>query len=175
MFSIQYNLKVKNISTHNYFKGCLGTQDKIRAQFFLMYANLMDGSRTVKSISWLYPSSLVWPLLTAYTWQASSFQYHLVRFEIPAIMAFRIGAKVTCFSAAFSDMSRNSLVGKTPKTVGTHSEENACWASAGCCIDEVRNWLCEIMKCRYLEYLAEQVQICPFSGCEPIVSIALLL
>jgi hypothetical protein len=66
------------------------------------------------------------PLLTAYTGQASSLRYHFVRFEIPAVMAFRIGANVGFFSAASSEVSRNSIVGKTRETVGTRSEENAC-------------------------------------------------
>jgi hypothetical protein len=66
------------------------------------------------------------PLHTIYTGQVSSFRYHFVRFEIPASMAGRIVLKVESFSAASSEVSKNSIIGKTRKTVGTRSEENSC-------------------------------------------------
>lgn len=65
-------------------------------------------------------------VLTAYMQQVSSLQYHLVRFKMPAVMAFQIGAKVVSFSAASRKVSRNLMVRKTQEMVGTHSEENTC-------------------------------------------------
>ena len=78
---------------------------------------------------WSWPSGLTKGLTTgahSIHVEASSLRYHLVRFEMPAVMAFRIGVKVASFSAASSEVSRNSIVGKTREMVGTRSEENTC-------------------------------------------------
>jgi hypothetical protein len=55
---------------------------------------------------------------------------------MPAVMAFQIGTNMIFFSTASRDVSRNSIVGKMRETVGMHSEENTCWARAGCCVDK---------------------------------------
>ena len=65
-------------------------------------------------------------MLTTYTSHVSRVRYHFERFDMPAVMAPRIGLKVIFFSAASNNVSKNSIVGNTQETVGTRSEENFC-------------------------------------------------
>ncbi len=45
---------------------------------------------------------------------------------MPAVMASQIGQNVESFSAAFNNVSKNSMVGNMWEIVGMCSEENCC-------------------------------------------------
>ncbi len=94
---------------------------------------------------------------------------------MPAVMASCIGLNVGSFLVASNDVSKNSIVGNTWEMVGMCSEENCCWARAGCCITGLVKTARDSDECWYLEYSTKQVQIGPFAGGELEVSVSLLL
>ena len=124
---------------------------KLGPQFFLMYTSLIDRSITAKYICHLHLGlSGVAKGLTYQCSQCMCDRHQasntIVRFKMPAVMALRIGANEGSFSAALQEVSKNSMVGNTQEMVGMRSEENTCWARAGCCIYWVRKWSIMIME-----------------------------